>query len=398
MSNLGHHSPGEVGHHSPDQRSDEAHHRQDLDVPHHAEEERDPHPQLNDRESPPLPPRTVSSHSIERLSNRSLSPPHRDYRREHLLRDPHAEESSRLSDHHSNRHSSGAGSPPHRAHSPSSEDHRRVERPRSSGPSPHSKDTAATSPPNVTVIQPSVNHPMFSYLYNPASMYASGVHPPSLPLSMGHMLFNSAHHSLPFSMPSDLSHLQGSAAIAAQAASGLHPGLLNGSLQALHQHQAALWAAAQNYPGASAHGAFSHTSPESPPSGSSSHLPGASGSHHLGPLFQPRPTHRYSPYGLPLTKTTMATTSAPLPATGSPHTSHSDASMTSPGHRSHGGHSPGGHSPNGSRSPPTPAHSNGTPRTSQATSELKNIERMVNGLEQQQQQQAVDSITKLTDK
>ena len=309
----------------------------------------------------------------------------------------HQEENSRLSErdlspraHHSPVGSLG------RPVSPSPVDSLRRERPHSGGGSATHKEPS--TPPNVTVIQPSVNHPMFSYLYHPASMY-SGATPHSLPLGMGHMLFNSGvspHGSLPFAVPStlaaELGHLQGSAAIAAQAAAGLHP-MLNGQLQALAGHHQALWAAAQNYPGAGAHSAFSHSSPEGSPSAGSSaggHLPGS----HLGPLFAPRATHRYSPYSLPLTKTTMATTSTPLVATGgsSPVTSQSPNSMTSPGHRSRV-QSPSSHSP--SKGSPTTTHQSTTATRGQSTNELKNIERMVNGLERQQEQLAVDCISKL---
>ena len=348
-------------------------------------------------DSPPLPPRTAAyTERVRSVSPRSFN--HRDHippKRDILER--HHQEDSRLSgrDVSPRAHHSPVGSLG-RPVSPSAADSLRRDRPHSGSGSAPPKDT--TTPPNVTVIQPSVNHPMFSYLYHPASMYSSG-NPHSLPLSMGHMLFNSGvnpHGSLPFAVPSslaaELGHLQGSAAIAAQAAAGLHP-MLNGQLQALAGHHQALWAAAQNYPGAS-HGAFSHSSPEGSPSAGSSagHLPGG---HHIGPLFAPRATHRYSPYSLPLTKTTMATTSTPLVATGggsSPVTSQSENSMTSPDHRSRV-QSPT-HSP--SRGSPVSSHQSATATTTgQATSELKNIERMVNGLERQQEQLAVDSISKL---
>lgn len=367
-------------------------------------------------ESPPLPPR-ITSH-LERERVRSVSPVSGFQPREHLSvkRDildrhhphhqhhhHHSTEEARLSvrdasprPHHSPGTPSRAVSPAVPLESP------RKDRPLSGGGA-GGKDSL--TPPNVTVIQPSVSHPMFSYLYHPAaSMYASGS-PHSLPLSMGHMLFNSGvtpPGSLPFAVPStlaaELGHLQGSAAIAAQAAAGLHP-MLNGQLQALAGHHQALWAAAQNYPGAS-HGAFSHTSSEGSPSAGSStgHLPGT---HHLTPIFAPRATHRFSPYSLPLTKTTMATTSAPLVATGgggvsssSPVRSQSEHSVTSPG-RSRGVPSPTPHSPSRGSPGATPTHQSNTSSSQQATSELKNIERMVNGLERQQEQLAVDSISKL---
>ena len=131
-------------------------------------------------------------------------------------------------------------------------------------------------------------------------------------------------------------------------------------------------------------GYFGH--PAAMASSSAGHLPSTS---HMGPLFAPRATHRYSPYQLPITKTTMVTTSAPLPATGltSPI---SDLRTASP-------------SPVKSHPPTSPVRASPTPSsasqpTANGTSELKNIERMVNGLERQQEQLAAESLAKMSDK
>ena len=244
--------------------------------------------------------------------------------------------------------------------------------------SPDGKD--ATSPPNVTVIQPSVNHPMFSYLYH-SGLYSGNN---SLPLPMGHMLFGagmggSSGLGLPFPSPTslaELGHLSPSIAAAAAGIPGMTPSMmLNSQLALAASH--GLWQ--QSY--FQQHGAH-------PPSGpgegaTSAPLPAAS-SHGL---MNGRASHRYSPYPLPLTKTTMSSSTAPLPASRltSPH-SVERLATSSPRHHSRDS------SPNSSPPP------RGGPSNSAATNELKNIERMVNGLERQQERLAAESMAKLTDK
>ncbi len=258
----------------------------------------------------------------------------------------------------------------------------------SPNPSDDSKSKEHTSPPNVTVIQPSVNHPMFSYLYHPgaAGLYSGGS--PSIPFHMGHMFMggnmsSSSGLSLPFGPPTtlaDLSHISSSAAAAAAAAAGLSGVSANMVLNS----QLALAAGHPMWPP----GYFGH--PATMESSVGAHLPSAS---HMGSLFAPRATHRYSPYQLPLTKTTMVTTSAPLPATGvtSPLMTSADLRTCSPSPvKSHPPTSPSSRS-----SPPTTILSQ---NNASATSELKNIERMVNGLERQQEQLAAESLAKLGDK
>ena len=171
--------------------------------------------------------------------------------------------------------------------------------------------------------------------------------------------------------------MSGSAAAAA-ALPGMSNMVLNGHLALAAGHP--MWP--QGY--------FGHPGSSLESSGGA-HLPSSS---HMGPLFAPRATHRYSPYQLPLTKTTMVTTSTPLPATGvtSPMTSteHSLRTASPSPVKSHGTISP----VRGA----TPPRTVPTQRSGNATSELKNIERMVNGLERQQEQLAAECLSKLGDK
>ena len=221
------------------------------------------------------------------------------------------------------------------------------------------------SPPNVTVVQPSVTHPMFSYLYHSGGLYPGSSH--GLSLHMGQMF---PHSSLPLpfvptSLSSDLGHLPHGGAAGLSLA---HQMVLNGQFLGGHPLLHQSYAAA----------ALNHME-----SGGNSHPLSSAG--HMGPLFGSRSSHRFTPYTLPLTKTTMVTTTTPLPATGVSTTSSSEP--TSP--RISSPVSPRAASPNRA----SPVHSNAS-----ATSQLKNIERMVNGLERQQERLTSDSLAKLQDK
>ena len=248
--------------------------------------------------------------------------------------------------------------------------------------SPCSPDsTPQSNAPNVTVIQPSVNHPMLSYLYQ-TGLY-SAPHPMSFPVSP--MMFNSgaamaaaaaaaaAHGSglpgipfLPSSLPgSDVSsHFPPGAAACLAGRSGM---MLNNPLAMAAGHS--LWQ--QTYAAA----LCGHGSAQFDPS-SSSTIPSA-----FGPLFAPRSlhsAHRFAPYAFPYHKSSPSSTS-PLAAHGlrspivdlsRPVSPDSRYNMPSPAHSS-----PGSVSSRGS----------GAPR-----SELKNIERMVSGLERRHERLVSD--------
>lgn len=203
-----------------------------------------------------------------------------------------------------------------------------------------------TSPPNVTVIQPSASHPMFSYLY-PPGLYPTASHPMSV--HMGHLLNGlSMHHpyfsSATSAVHSDLSHLS------PDAMAALTPNMVLNGQFAVAGHPLLSQGYPGLEPGTSTHGAYGHLG-------------------HLSPGFSARHSHRYSPYSLPsLTKTTM-TTSAPLAATGLLSRSEGNQLTSTSALRN----SPRAASPH---SPRKTEHTVTSP-----ASELKSIERMVNGLE-----------------
>ena len=257
----------------------------------------------------------------------------------------------------------------------------------------------ATSPPNVTVLQPSVTHPMFSYLYPNGAAYPGAT--PAVPFPLNPLMFNNSfshHHtsggpppaSLPFGFPSSAA----AAAAVAEMSSGAptvgnltHSMLLNGQLQAMAASQH-LWSHAYP-PGASGAAGLHHTGGASSQSTAS---PSALDPNNPHALYAQRAAalsaaaaagHRYSPYALPTTKTTMVTTDTPA------------MSIDSHDHLA----SPGGSGRSNSGSPHSPVRSGGSPHptthTAKPTSELKNIERMVNGLEKQQEQIVTDSLAKL---
>lgn len=237
----------------------------------------------------------------------------------------------------------------------------------------------STSPPNVTVVQPTVTHPMFSYLYHPGGLFSGN----SLPLHMGHMLFGGGNNSvgpgsnipLGFLPSTDLSHLPQSAAQAAGFSMSAHNMVLNGQFAALGHP---FW-----HPGYAA--AFGHSA--------AAGLDGMPTSHPSlhGALSAARTlsNSRYSPYSLPsTTKTTMVTTATPLAVSGVTSPLRTSSPITSP--TSHRSISPGSPRPTSSKS--------SSVSTSAAASELKSIERMVNGLEKQQEKLAVETLTKLDSK
>ncbi|KAK3588851.1 hypothetical protein CHS0354_035993 [Potamilus streckersoni] len=200
-----------------------------------------------------------------------------------------------------------------------------------------------TSPPNVTVVQPSVTHPMFPYFYPSPSMYASATS--ALPYSM---LLNAGNSSLAHG----LTYLPSSAAD-------------------LSHH--ALSLAQFQFP---SHHLYHNISPTLNSNSAISFSQMTSGSH-LGPMFNSRSSPRYSPYSLPLTKTTMATSTSPISKSGHYVGAHSNSS---PILSSSGIGSLSRSSPIRERSPVLHM----SPSTNR-NSELKSIERMLSGLERKRE-------------
>ena len=194
-----------------------------------------------------------------------------------------------------------------------------------------------TSPPNVTVVQPSVTHPMFPYFYPHG--YPSTTS--SIPY---HMLLN-----------------QGSSSLAAH---GLYLPSSHGDLNHLSPTHGLSAFGQLSMPG---HPLYPNLSPTFTSSSSNSHL---------GPLFASRSNNRFSPYSFPMTKTTMATSTSPLSSSGfnmgsrsptSPTTAPSSLNLSRP-------------SPVRSRSPVS-----NTTTSTNPNSELKSIERMLSGLDRKRQ-------------
>ncbi|XP_048740333.2 T-box transcription factor TBX2-A-like isoform X2 [Ostrea edulis] len=198
-----------------------------------------------------------------------------------------------------------------------------------------------SSPPNVTVVQPSVTHPMFPYLY-PYTSSAS-----TFPYPMSHMLF-SGNSSLPqgLQMPflstsghSDLSH------IPAHALSSLNQFSLQSHLMQ------------SNYSSLSS--SLSSRNPASP----TAPIPNSP----LGPIFPSRSNQRFSPYSFSLSKSHGDI---------SPNTRDSGIKSSSP--PSYGGITRP--SPIRPRSPLSHHLSPVTAR-SKPHSELRSMEQMLNGLD-----------------
>ncbi|XP_067684994.1 T-box transcription factor TBX2b-like isoform X1 [Haliotis asinina] len=214
-----------------------------------------------------------------------------------------------------------------------------------------------TSPPNVTVIQPSVSHPMFPYLC-PSGYPSStaGLHYPLNPvlfntssLSHGSLPVSLLHHSGHNMSPIPSSHLHGPGMGSSNHMGGSHGLLQNSNLLP------------QGYPSLGL------------PGTSLSHL---AGSHHLSSLFASRGAgHRFNPYTIPLTKTTMTSAGSPITSPcaplggGEPSSrgiTHSVSSMCQ--------------SPPSRKSPlQSIAVTHANPH-----SELKSIEKMLNGLDRRQ--------------
>ncbi|KAJ8312806.1 hypothetical protein KUTeg_010179 [Tegillarca granosa] len=216
---------------------------------------------------------------------------------------------------------------------------------------PVSKDH--TSPPNVTVVQPSVSHPMFPYLY-PYHTTSSG-----LPYPMSHMLLPGSTGlphglQLPFltSGHSDIGHLPPSHPHALSSLGQLPlPGhhLLQSSYSSLNPHL----------------------------SGNSSVSPTQLSGSSVGPVFPSRSSPRFSPYSLPLTKSTALTSTSPVTSSGLHIDSPTNQSSQSPPlsiHRVKQVSPYRGHSP-------LPAHMSPISSSLKPKSQIKSIEQMLNGLE-----------------
>ncbi|ESO95447.1 hypothetical protein LOTGIDRAFT_160597, partial [Lottia gigantea] len=211
-----------------------------------------------------------------------------------------------------------------------------------------------TSPPNVTVMQPSVSHPMFPYLC------AGSVFPNSsggLPFPLNSALLNSSsyphgHLTVPLlpGSPPELPHLPPTHLHSSNSGPmlGSHSLLSNSHLMN------------QSYQGLTSQLSMSHIT----------------SSHPLGPMFSPRSAPRFSPYTVPLTKTTMVTNSSPVSIPG--------------GHYGLGESPRGGpllsspvsstHIPSSPRKSPLPAHQQ-SPSTPNHGTDIRSIERMLNGLD-----------------
>lgn len=195
-----------------------------------------------------------------------------------------------------------------------------------------------TSPPNVTVVQPSVTHPMFPYFYPHG--YPSTTS--SIPY---HMLLNQSSSSL--------------------AAHGLYLPSSHGDLNHLSPTHGLSAFGQIPMPGHPLYPNLSPTFSSSSSSGS-----------HLGPLFASRSNNRFSPYSFPMTKTTMATSSSPLSSSGFNIGSRSPTSPTAT------------QSSLGSLSRPSPVRSRSPIHSAPASnpnSELKSIERMLSGLDRKRE-------------
>ena len=237
---------------------------------------------------------------------------------------------------------------------------------------PHVRDSP-TSPTPVTVVQPTVTHPMWPYLYH------SGLHPGSLPFSVGQMLLGGSHpaHNLPYLsanslQPGNSDHTSSSSAGSAFGLPTLGHLALAGH-PILYQHYAAALSQAAE-------------------SASSSHLSSL--------LAASRNPHRFNPYTLPFTKTTMSTTSSPLSVTPGSGGGVSGVTSTltdlthTPLSEHHHKATTAAASPHRTDEGEVRARGGAPP----IPSELKSIERMVSGLEKQQEKLATETLTKLVDK
>ena len=245
--------------------------------------------------------------------------------------------------------------------------------------------------PNVTV-GPGMPHPhLLPYLYPPALYSPSMGH---LPLSQlflpGATCSSGPSHPLPLSLFTSSGH----PAPTAFSASHLAQSSLNSSPQAAGSipnmgHNLLLNA---QLAFAAGHSMF-HGYP--PPPGMDSGLM-------TSPSSKVKP-HRFSPYPLPLTTTasplTVPTDTIRSPLSSSPYDT-SGTGMVGTHPASHINHNSlnklGAASPPGSEC----GSSDGSvgPASVTSSSDLKNIENMVNGLERQQEQLAAETLTRLTEK
>lgn len=249
--------------------------------------------------------------------------------------------------------------------------------------------------PNVTV-GPGMPHPhLLPYLYPPALYSHSMGH---LPLSQlflpGATCSSGPSHPLPLSLFTSSGH----PTPAAFSASHLAQSSLNSSSQAGQSlpnmgHNFLLNA---QLAFAAGHGMF-HGYP--PPTGMD--VPG--GGLLTSPSSKVKP-HRFSPYPLPLTTTasplTVPTDTIRSPLSSSPYDGSTSVGVVSGHQASHLNHNSlnklGAASPPGSEC----GSSDGSvgPASVTSSSDLKNIENMVNGLERQQEQLAAETLTRLTEK
>ncbi|XP_035208433.1 optomotor-blind protein-like isoform X2 [Stegodyphus dumicola] len=257
--------------------------------------------------------------------------------------------------------------------------------------------------PNVTV-GPAMPHPhILPYLYPPALYSTSMGH---LPLSQlflpGVTCASGPSHPLPLSLftssghPSpaafSASHLAQSSLSSSSQASGSLPNMGHSLLLNAQLAFAAGHSMFHGYP---------------PPHGLDVPMTTGAGNGGLlataGSKVKP---HRFSPYPLPLTTMTNTTTATPLtvpaevvrsPLSSSPYDGASSVVASHPPHLNHNSlNKLGAVSPPGSEC----GSSDGSvgPSSVSSSSDLKNIENMVNGLERQQEQLAAETLTRLTEK
>ena len=231
------------------------------------------------------------------------------------------------------------------------------------------KGRSSPRPPNVTVIPPSPNHPMFSYLYPSNLIYPGSAS--SLPVGLGQMGIGAGNlgshgafwpwpHLLPSSSSSD-THSHSNSSDLPNVSQYSTAGLLNGhfSLPALHSlwHQQYLAALA------SQSGSLGQGIGE----GRNEHRI-HSEHNNIGHIMPARTVEqRFTPYQVPLPRANMGMRSPPTP----PSATSLPRSMVSPP-------SSGGSYDTRPRS----RHEADTPVTTKsAINQLKNIEEMVNGLD-----------------
>ncbi|KAJ8307886.1 hypothetical protein KUTeg_014562 [Tegillarca granosa] len=204
-------------------------------------------------------------------------------------------------------------------------------------------------PPNVTVVQPSATHAMFPFMYPSSGLFSSSS---SVPFPLGHMLFNSGntpfgHPQLPFFAAAGQNELNN--------LPHTHP--LSLSLNQFSHGQSLLQPA--------------YSSVTSSLSGTSSLSPPESRGSNYGPMFSSRTSPRYTPYSLS-TKTTMATSTSPVSATGLSIGASSDS--VSPRFSGISNTSPRERSPVSLNIPSSYSAGN-------RSNELRSMERMLSGLD-----------------